>query len=58
MREQPHMSEALTREIARYLAAVDLFRAEHCEPRWLPELAPSGNPPVRRLLKCEASSSS
>jgi hypothetical protein len=24
-------------EIERYLAAVDEFRAEGCEPRWLPE---------------------
>jgi hypothetical protein len=28
-------------EIARYLAAVDLFRAERCEPTWLPESASS-----------------
>jgi hypothetical protein len=32
-------SDALMREIARYLAAVDAFRAELCEPRWLPEPA-------------------
>jgi hypothetical protein len=32
---------ALMREIGRYLAAVDVFRAERCEPTWLPELAPS-----------------
>jgi len=38
MNEQSHMAEALVREIARYLAAVDLFRAERCEPEWLPEL--------------------
>lgn len=37
MKEQPYLREALTREIARYLAAVDLFRSEHCEPKWLPE---------------------
>jgi hypothetical protein len=30
---------ALMREIACYLAAVDAFRAELCEPRWLPEPA-------------------
>jgi hypothetical protein len=30
-------SDALMREIARYLAAVDVFRAESCEPTWLPE---------------------
>jgi hypothetical protein len=28
-------------EITRYLAAVDLYRAERCEPTWLPESAPS-----------------
>jgi hypothetical protein len=37
MNEQSYVSEALSREIARYLAAVDLFRAEHCEPQWVPE---------------------
>jgi hypothetical protein len=30
--------QALMREILRYLAAVDVFRAEQCEPTWLPEL--------------------
>lgn len=40
MNEHPHITEALIREIARYLAAVDLFRGEHCEPTWLPESAP------------------
>ena len=44
MTKQPHIREALIREIARYLAAVDLFRAERCEPTWLPELALSGVP--------------
>jgi hypothetical protein len=33
------ITEALLDEIARYLAAVDLFRAEACEPTWLPEPA-------------------
>jgi hypothetical protein len=32
--------QALIREIRRYLAAVDSFRAEQCEPTWLPELSP------------------
>jgi hypothetical protein len=32
-------SNALMREIARYLAVVDAFRAELCEPTWLAELA-------------------
>ena len=27
-------------EIARYLAAVDLYRAEQCEPTWRPESRP------------------
>ena len=31
-------------EIARYLAAVDLYRVESCEPTWLPESAPSLGP--------------
>jgi hypothetical protein len=26
-------------EVERYLAAVEVFRAERCEPTWLPELA-------------------
>lgn len=30
--------EALVEEVDRYLAAVDLFRAESCEPTWRPEL--------------------
>ncbi|HEY4621606.1 MAG TPA: hypothetical protein VIG93_07875 [Gaiellaceae bacterium] len=30
---------SLVDEVQRYLAAVDSFRAEHCEPTWLPELA-------------------
>jgi hypothetical protein len=29
--------DALLDEIARYLAAVDAFRAAACEPTWLPE---------------------
>ena len=29
--------EALMSEIERYLAAVDAFRAEGCNPRWRPE---------------------
>jgi hypothetical protein len=31
---------SLIDEVECYLAAVDLFRAERCEPTWLPELAP------------------
>jgi hypothetical protein len=38
MNQKPHIDlEALFREIARYLAAVDAFRAAACEPTWLPE---------------------
>ena len=29
--------EALMKEIARYLAVVEIFRAEEREPSWLPE---------------------
>jgi len=36
---QPDITEDLLDEIARYLAAVDVFRAEACEPTWLPEPA-------------------
>ena len=39
MNEQGHIdSEALIVEVTRYLAAVDAFRTENCEPMWLPEL--------------------
>ena len=39
MNEQGHIdSEAMIREVTRYLAAVDAFRTESCEPMWLPEL--------------------
>lgn len=39
MNEPTHIDAgALIHEVVRYLAAVDTFRAEHCEPRWLPEL--------------------
>jgi hypothetical protein len=31
--------DALLEEIARYLAAVEAFRAAACEPTWLPETA-------------------
>lgn len=30
--------DALMDEVARYLAAVDVFRAADCEPTWRPEL--------------------
>jgi hypothetical protein len=38
MHEPKHIDvDALMREIACYLAAVDAFRAESREPTWLPE---------------------
>ena len=50
MNEQAHIdSEALVVEIARYLAAVDVFRAANCEPIWRPELESSSKPIVHRL---------
>jgi hypothetical protein len=33
--------ETLVEEIAHYLATVDAFRAEQCEPTWQPELWPT-----------------
>jgi hypothetical protein len=33
--------DALLEEIARYLAAVEAFRAAACEPTWLPESVPA-----------------
>lgn len=39
MNEPGHIdSETLILEATRYLAAVDAFRTESCEPMWLPEL--------------------
>lgn len=34
VREQPMDADGLVSEIQRYLATVDVFRAEGCEPRW------------------------
>jgi len=45
--QTPIEFEAFVREITRYLAAVDLFRAESCEPTWLPESAPRWTVPER-----------
>jgi hypothetical protein len=39
MNARHDITEALIDEIARYLGAVDVFRAEACEPMWLPEPA-------------------
>ena len=38
--ERTEDEDSLVQEIERYLAAVDAFRAEDCEPTWIPELAP------------------
>jgi hypothetical protein len=38
----------LAEEIGRYLAAVELFRALGCEPRWLPEAVRPGATTVER----------
>ena len=39
MNEQTRIDpEALIREVTRYLAGVDAFRAANCEPNWRPEL--------------------
>jgi hypothetical protein len=41
MESQAHIdAEALIREATRYLAAVDAFRAERCEPTWRPDVIP------------------
>jgi len=45
--------EELHREIRRYLAAVDAFRAQGCEPSWLPE--DHGKSPVSAVLASSAS---
>lgn len=37
-------TETLADEVARYLAAIDVFRALDCEPRWRPEIVPSDTP--------------
>ena len=38
MNDEIHIDQsALLDEIARYLATVELFRSESCEPTWLPE---------------------
>jgi hypothetical protein len=47
----------LMREIARYLAVVDAFRAERCEPTWLPEPAPRGAAKARRSTSCRTRTS-
>jgi hypothetical protein len=49
-------SEELIKEIARYLVAVDAFRAECCEPTWLPELASQSTSGARRRTDRAAAS--
>lgn len=45
MNDTPETStEELVGEITRYLAAVDVFRAEGHEPIWRPELAAAPTP--------------
>ena len=46
----------LLQEIARYLAAVDVFRAESCEPTWRPELIPDASLLTERLARYEQQS--
>jgi hypothetical protein len=41
-------------EIARYLAAVDTFRAEGQEPQWSPERAVAPSPPRPRRRREQA----
>jgi hypothetical protein len=41
--------DELLREIARYLAAVDIFRAESCEPTWRPEVTNANGALAERL---------
>jgi hypothetical protein len=41
--------DELVREIARYLAAVDVFRAESCEPTWQPEVTNAHSALAERL---------
>jgi hypothetical protein len=48
----------LAEEAQRYLAAVDAFRAEGCEPEWRSEVPPAGSSfaarlePVERRKQC------
>ena len=54
MNEQIHIDTGeLFLEIKRYLVAVDLYRAERCEPTWLPESAPSAASAVPLQARAE-----
>jgi hypothetical protein len=48
--------EALIREAMLYLAVVDGFRAESCEPTWRPELPSRETGPPRRPSRGRRSS--
>ena len=41
--------EELMREITRYLAAIETFRAAGCEPKWRVELRPEEGSIAERL---------
>ena len=45
--------ESLLQEVARYLSAVETFRAEECEPTWRPEPSSNASPIVLRLAAYE-----
>jgi hypothetical protein len=46
MNEPVHIDhDELLVEITRYLATVDLYRAENCEPTWRAELTPAAPTP-------------
>lgn len=53
MKPQPNIVEELMREIARYLAAVDVFRDERCEPTWRPERAAVDAPATIRRQRVD-----
>ncbi|MGH3137139.1 MAG: hypothetical protein ACRDPV_11675 [Gaiellaceae bacterium] len=53
MNQQIHIDNRLFFEIKRYLAAVDLYRAEHCEPTWRPESTPFVSSDERLRIRAE-----
>lgn len=50
----PIHSETLFREIVRYLAAVDAFRAAGYEPTWRPERLPARAPAAKVVASADA----
>jgi len=50
-------NEELFLEITRYLAAVDLYRTEQCEPTWRPEWEPYVTSHDRPLVMAKPASS-